>query len=567
MHGSPEDFLSKAAKLDPIIFAEANLKNESGRSLEFREEHAFQVQYVRDFSPKLCVIKSSQVGATVDSILKVLFLSHINDSEIWARLFGRTNGAQGISTIYSMPSANDVSDFSATRFKPMISSSRMLVEMMGGKQGVNAVTRKTIGKSTIYFRGTMKEGQAITVPADLIVNDELDFSDPSVIEVFDSRLSASDLKWWWKFSTPTIPNYGVDAEYKLSNQYHFFIRCQHCNRRQEVKYPRNVRHKKIRGKRSRYWGCWKCDKELDRTKGFWEAKFPNREYHGYKIPPTICPWIQPDNIEDSKKRYKKVKSFHNFALGEAYSTGEDVLGRELMLSRMTVGRPLNPILDRQIFMGVDQGDVMHYVISRGIGNRRELLKVGTCHAFERIASLMVEWNVTRCIMDALPNKVPASNLAKEHYGRLLIAFYKDFDEEADMKPSPTNKYGVNLDRTNTLDMSAASWREGESVFIMDHPSMLNILDDPTNKDAFVQQMGNMTRDEQENQKTMKSRAVWLRTGPDHYRHADNYNYMAWLATRGGDIAELKMVENRVMTAGIGERLVIPGTRSSLRTMF
>lgn len=567
MNRSLEEQVRQASLKDPIVFAEANLNNEASRPLEFREEHAFQIQYVRDFSPQLCVIKSSQVGITTISIAKVLYLTHINDEKIWSSLFGRRKKTKGISVIYTMPTANDVSDFSATRFKPMVSSSPILIEMMGGKAGVDAVTRKTIGDSYIYFRGTKKEGQAITIPADLIVNDELDFSTPSVVEVLDSRLTHSDLKWWWKFSTPSIPNYGIDAEYRKSNQYHFVVRCLHCNKRQEIKYPRNVNRKKIRGNRIRFWGCIKCGKELNRIQGVWEARYPNRAYHGYMIPPTICPWIQPDDIERSKKKYKNEKSFQNYALGRAYSTGADVLSRELMLSRMEVGRPFNPMLDTLTFMGVDQGDVQHYVIARMVNNRREILKVGTTRSFDQIAALIKDWNISKCVMDALPNKVPATKMAKDHYGRLLLAFYKDFDEEFDVKESKNIKYGLILDRTNTLDMTAASWREGESVVILNQAGMERMYDDPSGNEAFIQQMGNMTRDERLNERTGKSRAVWVKTGPDHYRHADNYCYIAFQQSLGGGIEQMMTQINPIMTAGLGELPTIGGKVSNLRSIF
>ncbi len=564
---TPDEQVRVASLRDPIVFAEANLRNEVGRALEFREEHAFQIQYMRDFAPQLCVIKSSQVGITTISIAKVLYLAHLNNEEIWSELFDRRKKTTGFSVIYTMPTANDVSDFSSARFKPMVSSSPLLVGMMGGKQGIDAVTRKKIGDSYIYFRGTTKEGQAISVPADLIVNDELDFSAPGIVEVLDGRLTHSDLKWWWKFSTPTIPNFGIDAEYTKSCQFHFVIRCSHCNKRQEVKYPRNVGNKKIRGKRIRFWKCIKCDGELDRTRGVWEARYPNREYHGYMIPPTICPWIKPDDITKSKKKYKSDKAFNNYVLGRAFSTGADVLARELMLSRMETGRPFNPMLDRLIFMGVDQGDVQHYVISRMVDNRREILKVGTTKTFDEIAALILEWNVRTCVMDALPNKVPATKMASGHYGRLLLAFYKDFDEEYDVKESNTVTYGILLDRTNTLDTSAASWRTGESVLILEHAGQMKMYDDPSDNSMFVQQMGNMTRDERENEKTGKRRAFWVTTGPDHYRHADNYNYVAFQQALGGGIEQMMTISNPVMTAGVGELVEIGGKMSTLRSVF
>jgi len=569
LYGSTDDFLKAMGQESTVIFAETNLRNESGRPLDY-EQHFFQKQYLEDFSPELCVIKSSQVGITTSSNVKALYLAHLDDPKIWEKKFGVKNRS-GISIIYTMPTERAVNDFSATRFRTMIGSSPMLIEMMGLKgRKIDAVTRRAIGNSLILFRGSTKDSQAISDPADLIINDEYDFSDQTIIETLNSRITHSDLQWWWKFSTPTIPNWGIDAEYQKSNQYRFNVKCQHCGKWQEVKWPRNSMKKTIRGKRILYWGCWKCSKELDRTQGEWVARYPNREYHGYYIPPMITPWVQPKNILALRKRYKSEKKFKNFALGEAFSTGADVLSREMMLKRVEFGRGFNPMIDQNMYMGVDQGDTFHFVIARGDNNRREVLHVGTRTSFDDIVKLMYDWNIKFCVLDALPNKLPAMQMAKDFYGRVFLAFYTEFDSEDDVQQNKKFRYALNLDRTNTLDMSAQAWREGEAAIVLSSVQYSGIppfIDDPANSDAFIQQLGNMTRDEKENEKTGKSRAVWIKTGPDHYRHADSYCHIAWLQSRGGDIDLLMTRQNQVLTSSVGDYFEIGGVRSDLRSLY
>lgn len=570
LDSDPETMLRKVGQRNVVIFAETNLRNESGRRLDY-ESHFFQKQYLEDFSPELCVIKSSQVGITTSSNVKALYLAHLDDAKVWEEKFG-VKGRNGLTMIYTMPTERAINDFSSTRFRSMVGSSPLLLEMMGlkGRKKVDAVTRRVIGNSLILFRGTTKDSQAISDPADLIINDEYDFSDPSIIETLNSRITHSDLQWWWKFSTPTIPNWGIDAEYKKSNQFRFQVKCRACNKWQEVKWPQSSMKKTIRGKRIYYWGCRKCGKELDRSNGEWVARHPNRDYHGYYIPPMITPWVQPKNIKDLQKRYKTEKKFRNFALGEAFSTGADVLSRELMLKHLEYGRGFNPIIDKNMYMGVDQGDVFHFVIARGEGNRREVIHVGTRKSFDEIAQLMYEYNIRFCVLDALPNKLPAMQMAKDFYGRVFLAFYAEFDSEQDVQANKKFKYALNLDRTNTLDMSAQSWREGESAIVLDsikYGSIPPFIDDPSNSESFIQQMGNMTRDEKENEKTGKSRAVWIKTGPDHFRHADSYCHIAWLQSRGGDISLLMTQENLILTSQVGDYFEIGGQRSDLRTLY
>lgn len=566
LHSDPDEYIRRVAKGDPVVFASANLTNEKGDPLDF-DNHSFQMQYLRDFSPELAVMKCSQVGWTTINVGKVLYLEHLTETSDWKRYFGKDT--QGITIIYTFPTARDVEDFASTRFKAMVSGSEHIVKLMGGRRGVDAVNRKKIGNSFIYFRGSSKETQAISVPADIIINDEYDFSAPEIIETFTSRLKHSQFKWWWKFSTPTIPNYGIDQEYQNSNQFSWFIKCHHCGKKQQPRFPDNVKRKKVRGQRLTYWGCRKCNKELDRTVGWWVPRYENRDYHGYRVTPAMCNWIQPLDIVKEQKRYRSERKFRNYTLGEAWSNGIDLLTRELMLSRLEYGRPYNPVLDRQIFMGVDQGDVLHYEICRGNAGRREILKVGAVNSFHEIGVLMNSWNVSLAMMDALPNKKSAEQFAKDFRGRVQLAIYKEFDEEFDIKPSKM-KNGVLLDRTNTLDAAAESWRKGESVIVLDQFRYSRIpeeWDNPSEKTSFIQQMGNMTRDEIENEKTGKSRAVWVKTGPDHYRHADNYAYMAWVQQGQNSGADLMVASNPVMTAEAGNYMEVGGIRSGFRTPF
>jgi hypothetical protein len=565
---SNDQFLEYTSFRDPVIFAENNLSDEQGDPLDYSVNHEFLKQYLRDFSSELCVIKSSQTGITTSSIVKCLYLANIDQSELWGSLFGRRNKS-GIRIIYTFPTERDVGEFSSTRFRPMIQNSERLVKMIG--RGIDASLRRRIGRSIVSFRGTQSERQAISTPADLIVTDELDFSDQVVVDAFDSRLSHSDLRWWWKFSTPTIPNYGIDAEYQKSNQYRWIVKCQHCGRRQQVMYPTSVKKKRVGKSTVSFWGCRssKCGKELDRTQGVWVPKYENRDYHGYYIPPSICPWIQPSHIESSRKRYRTEKGFMNYALGRAYSTGEDVITRELLLNRIEFGEGYHPIFDNAVYMGVDQGDILHFTISRSRNNRRETIKTGTRSSFAEIGALMNEYHVKMCYIDGMPNKKSAQDLASDFYGRVKLVFYHEFIDDDNVRDMPKLEHGVTVDRTGALDMSAESWRSGRSVMVLDRniQSIIPMEVDNPDGDGFIQQMGNMTRDEEENVKTGKVKYVWRRTGPDHFRHADSYCFLAWQGHQGGDISDLLVKESPSMMIYEGERPDIGGVRSTLWTPF
>lgn len=567
-----QEFVERKSKEDTVVYAARNLTNEAGDPLEYIKEHYFLQQILRDYPQELCIQKSSQVGLTTAAISKSLYLAHIDNSRDWSKLFGvDTNG---IRIIYTFPTAKDVEDFSAMRFKPMILSNTELLADMGGKKGADAVGRKRIRNSSVIFRGTQKETQAISNPADLIINDELDFSAPDITEMFQSRIEHSKFKWWWRFSTPTIPGYGIDAEYKKSNQFRWLVKCIHCNKDQEVKWKRNILRKKIRGNRFSFWGCVKCGKELDRSYGQWIARYPKRDYHGYYVPPTIAGWIQPKDIMRARKTYKKDKNFYNFALGLAYADGEALLTREQILANFEFGTGYNPIIDQHVFMGVDQGDVLHYEIARSNNGVREIIEVGTRTSFDEIGALIRAYNVSLTVMDALPNHHSAKNFAKDFYGRVHLAYYKSFDSDETAKEAKDIEHGLLIDRTDSLDQSAESWRSGKTRLVLNRSKYHRIpdfIDDPTGKDGFVQQMTNMVRDEIEDARTQKARAVWVKIGADHYRHADNYCNIAFLQRNGGvvDLSGLVVVQNPVYIVSGNELLLMEarGPRSDLRSQF
>lgn len=558
----PEEYVRRIARRDPVVFAESNLRNEKEEPLEYTKDHGFQVDYLRDFADNLMVKKSSQVGITTQSVTKVAFLSSLSEKEDWQRNFGVPHEG-GITIIYTFPTDRDVQDFSSARFKPMISSSQHMLDLIGGRRGINfdTVGRKRIGKSTVYFRGTFTERQAISVPADLIVTDELDFSDMTVVSAFNSRLSHSKFKWWWKFSTPTLPNFGIDNEWKISDQREWFVKCIHCGKDQRVLFPDNIMRKRIKGVRYTFWGCRKCGKELDRTVGSWQARHPSREYHGYYIPPMICPWIQPLDLLKQKDNYRQEREFYNYGLGMTYAGGEDVLDRELLLKRVIFGPPYNPTLDKLTFMGVDQGDKLHYEISRKnpYTGKREIIKIGVVDSFDDIGVLMNTFDITHCHMDALPNKKNAESFAKTFSGRVSLVFYKDQDDMVIETPATKTKNAVNVDRTGALDLAAKSWRDGDSVFILDQHGSNKIpayVDDPSATRGgyvpWVQQMGNMVRAQVENKKTGKNRAVWQKTGADHFRHADGYNWLSFDKYADVGTSELIAIENQLVVAGPGD---------------
>jgi len=67
-----------------------------------------------------------------------------------------------------------------------------------------------------------------SVPADMIVFDELDETTPEAKSLARERLAHSDYKRIIELSNPSLPEYGIDESYQASDQRHWTLKCHSC---------------------------------------------------------------------------------------------------------------------------------------------------------------------------------------------------------------------------------------------------------------------------------------------------------------------------------------------------
>ena len=393
--------LDQVAKNDPFLWIYRNVPNEHGKPLEFNRR-PYLKDILQDFSPHIVYKKSAQVGITMcGGIAKCLYALD----------------KLGITGIYTFPTATAVSDFSKARFRNIIHNSRYLSAKIGSIDNQGLVQ---VGNAFLYFRGASKDTQAISVPSDLNIHDELDFSDESIREIYSARLDASSFLWegreqngWeWDFSTPTLPRYGVSALYDDSDQHEWWVRCHRCRRRQRVNFFRNMRTKK---KSDRFFGCLKCDKELDRTQGWWDPLSPGARIRGYHITQPMCAYVSAQRMWNqwiqAKKTPEGKRKFYNFNLGLDYEDGTETVTKTLVLSRVVESKPIRG----RIYMGVDQGDLLHVVVSKVIDNVRRIIWADTIASFTHLERLIEHYEPVVCVIDSQPNHHNAKYLARTRH--------------------------------------------------------------------------------------------------------------------------------------------------------
>lgn len=383
------------------ICEQTNLR---GRPYSFKD-HEFQERIVSDTSQIINVSKCSQIGL----------------SELMARwTLGVCEIFPSFGAIVTFPFSGDSENFARTRVDTIIKGSTKLSDAINPK--LNNAEIKQIHESLLYFRGTNGKTQAISTPADLIVSDEIDRSDPHILTMFESRLTHSQFKLRRNFSTPTIPGWGVSLEMESSRRFRNLCKCDHCtnwflpNYYDHVKIPgydRSLRElTKNNIGRTRYLEaallCPRCGKSpsLQPEWRKWAQENPNDNFEaaGYYVSPFDAPnIIQVPWLVHTSTKYSKRTEFDNQNLGLTAADNAEALTLEDLNTSKT-----STNLDASLVhcMGIDLGLICYITVGRMdlAGNlfvvHREMVVVGELE--KRRAELARKYRCTMTVSDVLP---------------------------------------------------------------------------------------------------------------------------------------------------------------------
>jgi len=466
---------------DFCFWASKHIITEKKTKLEFGR-HAFLRDLYNCWNNEIIIKKSAQVGATTYGLLRALWLGQYNKAAV----------------IFTMPKKSDVSDFSQARINP-------IVKYSGLAANVDNVGLKQIGDSFLYFRGTWGETEAISVPADMLVHDEIDRSRPDVVEMYEERLSASDLKWKIVMSTPTIPNYGISAFYEQSDKREWIVKCPAGHRQ-------IVRESNIKDGR---FICLKCGRELDRTNGKWEKQNPGAGAAGYHITQLIAPWISAGEIISKRDKYKFKRDYFNFVLGEDYAGGVGLVKRSELISCVKSTSEYQ----EKALIGVDWGDTSWAVVRRGHSIiHLEKIEGDTRTHWVQVADLMDKFNADT-VADFGYGDTKNKSLIEKFPGRVWMCVYSDgvifpkFNEA---------KRIVNIDRTRSIEETLQEIKDG--VLAIEPQDLV---------ETFIEHFLNLTETKEED-KHGKIRTVIGRSGGDHFVHADNYSRLLLEVKQAGE---------------------------------
>ena len=478
------------------------------QSLDFND-HGYLKEIYEDQSKIIDYMKSAQSGASERFITEAVWLPDQFKE----------------NAIYLFPTSSTLSDLVQERIDEPINNNEYLTRVSGrakkimGKQA-DKVGLKRMSKGFVYFRGSNKPTQITSIAGDAIFVDELDRMLLESIPYFPKRLAHSKRKWQRWASTPTLPNFGIHKRFLLTDQKHWFVKCNHCDVEQEVDFFTNVEYKMKNDNDSECeWAkiiCSSCRKEIlpYKLKGRWISQNPESGRRGYFMSKMYSPYLDiKEMVVDSKKASEfEIQQFHNQDLGIPYEPKGGKLTDDVLDAAVRDYKYLD--VTGENFMGIDVGLNLHYVIQ----NNDNVVKIGSCKSFVDLDKEMKTYNVKKAVIDALPETRKAQEFADRFKGRVMLCYYtglKEVKKNEWFVVDKEKKQKVNTGRTLSLDMWTGRIRR-QQVGIPKHWREIP---------EFKDHMQGLTRMLVE-KKDGHEEAEYVKTSADHLYHAGNYSNLA-----------------------------------------
>lgn len=504
----------------------------NGKHYSFHD-HEYQKRILDSRAREVVVRKCSQVGITELAVRKTLALCGM---------------LKNFTAIYTLPTASFAATLMKTRVNPIINESPFLKSLV---TDIDNVDVKQLGTSYLYLKGAASTNAPISIPASILVHDELDFSDSMVISQYQSRLTHSEHKMKFKLSTPTVPGKGIDFEFARSRRHFMFVKCCHCNhsfipdyyehvRVPDSSTPSGISRTDLRDITKRtlhlhdyehaYVECPSCGGKPDLSPAYreWVCENPDDNYvaEGFQVSPFDAPKIiKPGYLIEASTQYANIADFINFNLGIPYYSSESVLSPEEVRATCTT----TLMESGACVMGIDLGKTCHVVVARlawdGAMQVVHVEAVPLQLLKERYSVLRLQYRVRSAVIDSLPYTDLVLSLQASD-PNLWASVYTDFrgielftvkQRDEDDARGLQQLRQINVSRGRTFDSLMAFIRSGQF-------SKKSCPQD----EVFVQHCTDMRRVKDWSAKAQKIEFKWMKSemGEDHYWFALSYAYLA-----------------------------------------
>lgn len=532
-------------------------KREHGRASEAMRRRIVNVEPVPSV-PVRCI----SVSSPSHLFLAGRGMIPTHNTEIQIRKFlaflARNRGVKGI---FSLPNEKMFKRISKTRIKPLIQGERAFNSLNDDKASTSMDLYEING--SFGFITGMTEGDATSIDADMLAHDEVDLSDQQMIGLYQSRIQNSKWRITHKFSTPTHPDYGIDASYNVSDQHEYLCRCDACNHWSIPKF--DLRHIRLDG----YHGagkldeltpdelghinfaesfvmCERCSAPLDvlnPANREWVAKFPGRKTRGYCVRPFMTRSLMPEYICTQliqMRTLDNLRGWYNTVLGEAYSDGSNQLTDDVI--NLVLRGPGTPEVGRgvPVAVGIDVGLMCHLTAGVVDGDvvhpfLFEIVPVGELQT--RLQELRARYNIVAGALDRFPY-TPTADAVYERSDRLIIPTEYRGAATVNLKMNEFKELShAQVNRTAAIDRLVRVIRNQQITIHGFGPY----------REVLLEHLKDMIRIE-----TPEVEATWQkRNGNDHFFHALALLQMAPRIFQVIAASNVDEADNRMMFGFVG----------------
>lgn len=477
-------------------------------------------------------MKAAQMGFTVVGMNRALFaVDH-----------------EKRNALYVLPTSQIASDFSRDRFGSALELSPYLKALF---TDTNSVGLKRTATSSLYIRGSRGESNLVSIPASVLVLDEVDRMSQKKIHLALTRLDGQLQRLVWAISTPTIPDYGVHSLYLQSTQEHFFFKCPSCSRRVELLWPDSI---EIIGESANdprrhesFLKCRECNAKLPHeakpeflASGEWHSTIEggDPQNRGFWLPQLYSYVKTPGKLVAEYflgfGDEAAATEFYNSKLGLPYvgegaQVTDDLI--DAAVADYTTQDPRPRSGDRLITMGIDQGKICYWTVCEWFFDTlaQDLNATAICKvlAFGTFLEtdwtfadqLMWEWQVQACVVDADPDISEARRFAKRFNKDgaecVFLCRYRSGKtaKEIGLSEEQTGSPIATVDRTNWLTATLGRFRSGRIKLPRDVAA------------DYREHLKALVRTYEKNDDG-DMEVVFKKRGPDHFAHSLNYAEIA-----------------------------------------
>jgi phage terminase large subunit GpA-like protein len=218
-----------------------------------------------------------------------------------------------VDCLYVLPAKTpDAGDFSAARFDPALELSPHLSKLFSD---VKNVGHKRAGTTNLYIRGSKSRAGLKSLPAGVIILDEVDEFNQENIGLAFERSSGQKIRLVWLISTPRFEGTGINKYYEQSTKENYFFKCPYCNRFINLTFPESLEITADSlddpSLNNSYLKCSLCNHKLTHeTKPQWLANKYNSSNNNESKNSGTGTWI-PETVNGD------MKGFH---VSQLYST-------------------------------------------------------------------------------------------------------------------------------------------------------------------------------------------------------------------------------------------------------